>query len=198
MSSYPVTIRRCQHIKVNGTQCGSPALREAKYCFFHMGWSQKNREINMNLNERGTITLPTLEDANSVQIGLSEVMRLIVTNQIDYRAAALLLYALQTASSNLKRISFEPEPTCVVIDCETVERRPIGASAWSAVEGRDYDDIKKDEADKNNGNGETESLLKQIVRALTESESDENTAEIAENELEGNDRVDKTKEHGNW
>jgi hypothetical protein len=26
MPSYPPTIRRCQHIKVNGTQCGSPAL----------------------------------------------------------------------------------------------------------------------------------------------------------------------------
>ena len=38
MSSYPANIRRCQHIKVNGTQCGSPALREEKCCYFHMRW----------------------------------------------------------------------------------------------------------------------------------------------------------------
>jgi hypothetical protein len=52
----------------------------------------------MNFHERGTITLPTLEDANSIQVGLAEVMRLLVTNQIDHRTAALMLYALQTAS----------------------------------------------------------------------------------------------------
>src|ERR1700732_3742402 len=28
MSLYPVTVKRCQHIKVNGTQCGSPAARQ--------------------------------------------------------------------------------------------------------------------------------------------------------------------------
>jgi hypothetical protein len=32
MSDFP---SRCQHIKVNGTQCGSPALRRHKFCFFH-------------------------------------------------------------------------------------------------------------------------------------------------------------------
>ena len=31
MSLYPKTVKRCQHIKVNGTQCGSPALRESKH-----------------------------------------------------------------------------------------------------------------------------------------------------------------------
>jgi hypothetical protein len=146
MPSYPLSIRRCQHIKVNGTQCGSPALRDAKYCHFHMQWSQKNREINMNFNERGTITLPTLEDANSIQVGLTEVMRLLVTNQIDHRTAALLLHALRTASVNIKHTSLEPEmPTHVVIDLDCVERRPLGATAWSMVAGREYDDFDKAE-----------------------------------------------------
>ena len=26
---------RCRHIKANGTQCGSPALRNKKFCFYH-------------------------------------------------------------------------------------------------------------------------------------------------------------------
>ncbi|MGD1216151.1 MAG: hypothetical protein ABR861_14315 [Terriglobales bacterium] len=154
MPSYPVSIRRCQHIKVNGTQCGSPALRDEKYCYYHLQCHEKNRDINMNFHERGTITLPTLEDANSIQVGLAEVMRLLVTNQIDHRTAALLLHALRTASINLKHTSFEPEqPTRVVIDRECVERRPIGATAWSMVEGREYDevenaDVEKDELEK--------------------------------------------------
>jgi hypothetical protein len=28
-------VPRCQHIKVNGTQCGSPALHRRHHCFFH-------------------------------------------------------------------------------------------------------------------------------------------------------------------
>ena len=146
MTPYPPTIRRCQHIKANGTQCGSPALRDQKFCYFHAQWRRQNRDINMNFHERGTITLPTLEDANSIQVGLAEVMRLLVTNQIDHRTAALLLRALRTAASNLKHTTFEPEPTHVVIDEESVERRPLGATAWSKREGQEYDEVEKAEA----------------------------------------------------
>jgi hypothetical protein len=42
---------------------------------------------------------------------------------------------------NLKQTSLEPEmPTQVVIDRESVARRPIGATAWSGMAGREYDD----------------------------------------------------------
>ena len=144
MSLYPESIARCQHLKVNGTQCGSPALRRHKFCYFHKQWRQKRLVINSNIQrERWRVTLPVLEDANSIQMGLVEVMRLIVAQQIDHKAAGLLLYALQTASANLKRTSFEPDkPTQVVIDRGCVGRRPIGATAWSGVQGREYDDLE--------------------------------------------------------
>ena len=143
MPLYPVSIPSCQHIKDNGIQCGSPALRRQKFCYFHKQHRQKRLEINANIQrERGKITVPVLEDANSVQMGLVQVMQLLVTQQIDHRTAGLLLYALQTASANLKQTSFEPElPTQVVIDRECVARRPLGATAWSTVEGREFDDL---------------------------------------------------------
>jgi len=153
MPSYPLRFRRCQHIKVNGTQCGSPALRDEKYCYYHLHCHQKNMEIKRNFPERANITLPTLEDANSIQVGLAEVMRLVVTNQIDHRTAALLLHALRTASINLKRTSFDrPHPTHVVIDPDSVEHRPIGATAWSAEEGREYDDLDTGEQGEKSDN----------------------------------------------
>ena len=69
-----------------------------------------------------------------------------LSDEVDYKTAALLLYALQTASMNLKRTSLEPAlPTQVVIDRESVANRPIGASAWSRVEGREYDDLSRDD-----------------------------------------------------
>jgi hypothetical protein len=142
MSTYPVTIRRCQHIKVNGIQCGSPAKRNEIHCFFHEQCRLMSRRINMKFSEHDIIHLPTLEDANSIQLGLAEVMRLLVTQQIDHRTASLLLRALRTAAANVRFTSFEPDPTHIVIDPKCVENRPLGATAWSATEGRDYDAIE--------------------------------------------------------
>src|SRR5271166_5183487 len=143
MPSYPLAIRCCHHIKVNGTQCGSPALREEQYCYFHMRWHASRMSALRKERQRWTAALPTLEDANSIQVGLAEVMRLLVTREVDHKTASLLLYAMQTASVNMKRTSFEPEPTLVVIDRECVKERPLGATAWSKVEGREYDDLEK-------------------------------------------------------
>lgn len=99
--------------------------------------------VILKQKERWIAGLPTLEDANSIQVGLAEVMRLLVTQEVDHKTGALLLYAMQTAASNMRRTSFEPEPTRVVIDRECVERRPLGATAWSRVAGREYDDMSE-------------------------------------------------------
>ena len=151
MSLYPESVARCQHIKVNGTQCGSPALRSEKYCYFHLRWALKSMEIDESRQrERWNMTLSLPEDADSIQMGVGEVLRLMMTRQVDHRMAAVMLYALQTASVNLKHTSFEPlQPTRVVVDRESVARRPLGATAWSKVEGREYDELlKADEEEK--------------------------------------------------
>ena len=156
MSTYPTTIRRCQHIKVNGIQCGSPALRNEKQCYFHDHCRAMCRQINMKFSEHGIITLPTLEDPNSIQLGLGEVMRLLVTQQIDHRTASLLLRALRTATANVKFTSLEPKPTEIVIDPKCVENRPLGATAWSTVEGREYDLVEKTDEENNRQTDEAE------------------------------------------
>jgi len=160
MSLYPVSIRRCQHIKVNGTQCGSPAVRDEKYCYFHMRWRSANMSVMLKERDHWIAGLPILEDANSIQVGLAEVMRLLVTQEVDSRTGALLLYAMQTASANLRGTSFEPrQPTHVVIDRESVAQRPLGATAWSKVEGREYDDAIKDDAAEQEKDKEEEQSL---------------------------------------
>jgi hypothetical protein len=114
-----------------------------------MRWTRKGQEAISHLQKEGAVMLPTLEDANSIQVALADVIRMLRTQEVDHRTAALMLYALQTASANLKHTSFEPEPTQVVIDRECVERRPIGATAWSKVKGREYDELEKDDMEKN-------------------------------------------------
>ena len=148
MSSYSNTIKRCQHIKVNGTQCGSPALRDGKCCYYHIRYHWAELEARPDKNE-WLNSIPTLEDANSIQVSLAKVMEQLVMQEIDHKTAALLLYALQTASMNLKRTSLEPElPTQVVIDRDSVAQRPLGATAWSRIDGREYDEGDVDWRDK--------------------------------------------------
>jgi hypothetical protein len=67
----------------------------------------------------------------------------------DHKTAELMLYALQTPSMSLKQPSLEPAlPTQVVVDRESVANRPLGASAWSRVEGREYDDLGGDDTNE--------------------------------------------------
>jgi hypothetical protein len=171
MPTYPVTIRRCQHIKVNGIQCGSPALRNERHCYFHDQSRAMSRQIDMKCSEHRVINLPTLEDANSIQLGLAEVMRLLVTNQIDHRTASLLLRALRTAAANVKFTSFEPKPTHVVIDPSSVENRPLGATAWSTVEGRDYDLVEKNNNVEEKSHAESNSLKRDAERNAKEAKA---------------------------
>ena len=81
---------------------------------------------------------PLLEDANSVQMALMQVMQLLGTGQMEHKTAALMLYALQTASCNLRNPEFEArDATDVVIDRGDVHRTCMGGPQWFE---EDFDD----------------------------------------------------------
>jgi hypothetical protein len=135
-------ILRCQHIKVDGVQCGSPALHGERRCYFHERWNRVDQGPTRPHSALRSGILPALEDANSIQLALAEVMRLAIMGHIEHRVFALLLSALRIASNNLKHLSPTPKPTHIVIDPDSVENRPLGATAWSEAEGQDYDMIE--------------------------------------------------------
>jgi len=144
---YPPSIARCQHVKVNGVQCGSPALKNRKLCHFHQRGQQGRIQLNANHARRSrySLDLPILEDANSIQVALMQGMRLLLTNQVDHRTAALLFYALQTASSNLSRTTFEPRPQQVVIDPSSIADTSLGDDAWYKEEFTNNEDEDEQE-----------------------------------------------------
>jgi hypothetical protein len=140
-------VPRCQHIKTNGVQCGSPALRTERYCFFHHQHRRRAHEFDLYEPVKSALNLPALEDANSIQVVLTEVLRRILTRHIDHDSATLILRVLRLAATNVKFTSFDPiQKTQIVIDPESVENRPLGATAWSETEGQDYDQIAETEA----------------------------------------------------
>jgi hypothetical protein len=130
MSGFP---SRCQHLKINGTQCESPALRRQRFCFFHKRFQDERIKLAGRSRNRAavTFTLPVLEDANSIQVSLMQVMRLLVSQQMDHKTASLLLYALQTASTNLRMTRFEPYRKDVILDPRDAASSALGEDLWS-------------------------------------------------------------------
>src|SRR5260370_17235364 len=89
MPYYP-NVPRCQHLKVNGTQCGSPALTRNRFCFFPNRFQDQRVTISTTRRRaRATFDLPVLEDANAIQVSLRQTMRLLVSTSCnishDYR-----------------------------------------------------------------------------------------------------------------
>jgi hypothetical protein len=98
-------MRTCKHIKANGEFCGSPALRGREYCYFHLTVLGRRLRTQKHImqGENHYLQLPTLEDGDSIQMALMQVMEALLRDQIDTKLAGLLLYGLQIASSNLQQ-----------------------------------------------------------------------------------------------
>ncbi len=141
MAAFP---NRCQYIKINGTQCGSPALRRNKFCYFHKRFHEQRISMNQARARRrcAVFDLPVLEDANSIQVALMQIVRLLALGHLDAKTAGLFLYALQTASSNLVHTSFQPRIHDVVLDPRAVGDTPLDSSIW---EDEDFEDDTEEE-----------------------------------------------------
>jgi hypothetical protein len=135
-------VPRCQHVKVNGVQCGSPALRRKPHCYFHERVQYERELAAENKSGQRKFGFPLLEDANSIQVALMKVIQMIGSGILDHKTAGLLLYALQTASANLRYAKFEPEePTDVVIDEDTVDLTRVEGPQWCV---HDFKDSRKE------------------------------------------------------
>ena len=127
---------RCQHIKANGAQCGSPSLRRRHYCYFHEGLhNERERIIEQFAQDKSaerTFDIPVLEDGNSIQVALMKIIQLIGAGRIDRKTATVMIYALQTAVSNLKNVNFAV--SCLdedmVVDCRKSTGRCVGGPQW--------------------------------------------------------------------
>ncbi len=96
----------CMHIKANGIQCGSPAWGRRRHCYFHA--IMRERALRRGQAAKPEASFPLLEDANAIQVVLMQTIDDIAHNRLDRKQAALILYALQTASINLRHTNFEP------------------------------------------------------------------------------------------
>jgi hypothetical protein len=112
---------------------------------------KKRFAAEIQINPRPLFSMCLLEDANAVQVALMQVLQLLGSGQMDHKTAGLMLYGLQTASTNLRNAEFEvDEATDVVIDRDDVYRTSIGGPQWleeDFEDDADEEDESDDEAD---------------------------------------------------
>src|SRR6266403_1345548 len=120
MSQYPT----CNFIKTNGTICESPAMKDRELCYYH--GRDKSRvenfqqarglksddymnghpalQASLNPEIMESLEMPALDDAVSIQVALTNLLRAVCYEHISEKRAGLALYALQVAVSNLANL----------------------------------------------------------------------------------------------
>ena len=200
MSSFAAP--RCRHIKVSGTQCGSPALRNKNFCFYH----QQDRPLTVECYSEGPyatgeIALPLFEDAHSVQAVIRQVVQMVLQKRLERKTASLLLYALQIASSNLKRMELEkPQPEQVVVNLETESETPMAAITEDETAREISSESSDERSDKSSPSAQQEWNARPVNASTKtgqdkdkDKNEDKNKDKENENETE-NDRSDSDKD----
>jgi hypothetical protein len=128
----------CRHIRVNGERCGSPALTNQIFCYYHVELERRHRRLSRCNQRREAVPavlhpmslqdgsqrdpvfaepsdptlelhLPPLEDRHSIQVALSMVITALAEGRIDPKLAAMLFYGLQVASANAHKLNPVPK-----------------------------------------------------------------------------------------
>lgn len=96
--------RTCDHLMEDGVYCSSPALRDQRYCYFHLNArARRVQAAQARLHgDKRRFQMPVLDNMHAVQAGIQQVIDALADDRIDNRRAGLLLYALQQAAVSLK------------------------------------------------------------------------------------------------
>jgi hypothetical protein len=88
---------RCQFVKLDGSGCGSPAVKGETMCYFH-GDARARRQTEEDARRLG---IPTLEDKLSLQLAIMRICNQLVEKQIDEKTGRVVISALRLAHRNI-------------------------------------------------------------------------------------------------
>ena len=102
--------KTCTHIKVSGVRCGSPSLRGEQFCYYH-----QRMHCGVRTPRQSRLhPLACIEDKESIQSALAEVINALLRNTIDMKRATLILRALHIAVKNAGRAGFKAHSASMV------------------------------------------------------------------------------------
>jgi len=96
---------RCNHINSRGYRCGSPALRGKPHCYAH-------DRIRHHRFEQG---FPALDDANSIQVAVNQVLDGLRRGKIDRLTAQTYFAGLRVAAMLAPHV-LNSDPDRVVLE----------------------------------------------------------------------------------
>jgi len=137
-------VETCNHVMPNGEYCEAVAMTDNDYCYYHDRDRQRRANIQRclqlrrgalardaalnippdpeNLNQASatlfqSLDLPLHYSRLAIQVTITNLLRAIATRQIDTKHAALMLYGLQIAVSNIRPLMGTPgENTNVTLE----------------------------------------------------------------------------------
>jgi hypothetical protein len=110
-------IEQCQHIKFNGVRCGSPAMRGALKCYFHL------RPAKFD-----DIRVPEVMDFPTKQKLIAEIVNGIIAHQIDAKRAMALIRLIKLSN----QYEFEEKAINAAVRSESQLERPIPTQPFTA------------------------------------------------------------------
>ena len=95
-------VRQCTHIKVTGHRCGSPALKQEYFCYFH---TRMIKGVQTRVDSQ-IHPVALIENAEAIQAALMHMIDAVLKGTIDLKRANILLKALHIAVRNSRNVFF--------------------------------------------------------------------------------------------
>ena len=98
---------QCRHVHAAGHQCGSPALRNEEFCYFHHTTRRPKPPAGKfrYLDAHEPFELPIVEDLPSALSVAARILCRVASNDLDHERAGKLLYNLQIITSIIDKAS---------------------------------------------------------------------------------------------
>jgi hypothetical protein len=103
-------VRRCTHIQVTGHRCGSPALKQEYFCYFH---TRMIKGVQTRVDSQ-IHPIALIENAEAIQAAIMHTIDAVLKGTIDNKRANIVLKALHIAVRNSRNVYFHLSPDDMV------------------------------------------------------------------------------------
>jgi hypothetical protein len=95
-------VRRCTHIQITGHRCGSPALKQEYFCYFH---TRMIKGVQTRVDSQ-IHPIALVESAEAIQAAIMHTIDAVLKGTMDNKRANIVLKALYIAVRNSRNVYF--------------------------------------------------------------------------------------------
>jgi hypothetical protein len=95
-------VRRCTHIQITGHRCGSPALKQEYFCYFH---TRMIKGVQTRVDSQ-IHPVALIESAEAIQAAIMHTIDAVLKGTLDNKRANIVLKALYIAVRNSRNVYF--------------------------------------------------------------------------------------------